>query len=201
MGSTITEKIIAAHCGKDEVTPGQLVNASVDLVMINDMMGAMVIKILERMAAQRVFDPARVASVHSHIAPNADIKSAEQSYMLRQWSKEQGIVHYFPEGSGGIEHVLLPEQGLITPGELIVGADSHSCTYGAFGALATGMGTTDIAAALALGETWLRVPETIKFEFTGPLQSMVTMMRYTVGMRRQSNRSWPNRSCPVTWSR
>jgi 3-isopropylmalate/(R)-2-methylmalate dehydratase large subunit len=174
MGSTMTEKIIAAHCGKDEVTPGQLVNASVDLVMINDMMGAMVIKILERMAAQRVFDPARVASVHSHIAPNADIKSAEQSYMLRQWSKEQGIVHYFPEGSGGIEHVLLPEQGLITPGELIVGADSHSCTYGAFGALATGMGTTDIAAALALGETWLRVPETIKFEFTGLLQSMVT---------------------------
>jgi 3-isopropylmalate/(R)-2-methylmalate dehydratase large subunit len=174
MGSTMTEKILAAHCGRDAVTPGQLVNASVDLVMINDMMGAMIIRIMDRMGAQRVFDPARVASVHSHIAPNADIKSAELSYVLRQWSKDQEIVHYFPEGSGGIEHVLLPEQGLIAPGELIVGADSHSCTYGAFGTFATGMGTTDIAAALALGETWLRVPETLKFEFNGTLQPMVT---------------------------
>lgn len=174
MGSTITEKIIAAHCGRDEVQAGELVNAAVDLVMLNDMMGAMIIKILERMGADRVFDPTRVASVHSHIAPNADIKSAEMSYVLRQWSKAQGIVHYFPEGSGGIEHALLPEQGLIAPGEVIVGADSHSCTYGAFGAFATGMGTTDIAAALALGETWLRVPETIKYEFTGTLQPMVT---------------------------
>src|SRR5690606_13300038 len=113
MGSTVTEKIIAAHCGRDEVQAGELVNAAVDLVMINDMMGAMIIKILERMGADRVFNPARVASVHSHIAPNADIKSAEMSYVLRQWSKEQGIVHYFPEGSGGIEHALLPEQGLI----------------------------------------------------------------------------------------
>jgi 3-isopropylmalate/(R)-2-methylmalate dehydratase large subunit len=174
MGSTMTEKILAAHCGRDAVTPGQLVNASVDLVMINDMMGAMIIRIMDRMGAQRVFDPARVASVHSHIAPNADIKSAELSYVLRQWSKDQEIVHYFPEGRGGIEHVLLPEQGLIAPGELIVGADSHSCTYGAFGTFATGMGTTDIAAALALGETWLRVPETLKFEFNGTLQPMVT---------------------------
>jgi 3-isopropylmalate/(R)-2-methylmalate dehydratase large subunit len=174
MGSTATEKIIAAHCGSEMVKSGQLVNASVDLVMVNDIMGAMVIRIWERMGARRVFDPARVASVHSHIAPNADIKSAEQAYTLRQWSKDQDIVHYFPEGSGGIEHVLLPEQGLIAPGELIVGGDSHSCTYGAFGAFATGMGSTDIAAALALGETWLRVPETMKFEFTGTLQPMVT---------------------------
>jgi 3-isopropylmalate/(R)-2-methylmalate dehydratase large subunit len=174
MGSTITEKIIAAHCGRDEVKPGQLVNATVDLVMINDLMGAMTFKIMERMGAQWVFDPARVAAVHSHIAPSADIRSAEQSYVLRQWAKEQNIVHYFPEGSGGIEHVLLPEQGLIAPGELIVGADSHSCTYGAFGTFASGMGTTDIAAALALGETWLRVPETIKLELTGTLQPMVT---------------------------
>lgn len=174
MGSTMTEKILAAHCGRDEVKPGQLVNAAVDLVMINDMMGAMIIRILERMGAHRVFDPARVASVHSHIAPNADIRSAELSYVLRQWSKDQDIVHYYPEGSGGIEHTLLPEQGLIAPGEVIVGADSHSCTYGAFGNFATGMGTTDIAAALALGETWLRVPETLKFEFNGTLQPMVT---------------------------
>jgi 3-isopropylmalate/(R)-2-methylmalate dehydratase large subunit len=174
MGSTITEKIIAAHCGRDEVNAGQLVNATVDLVMINDLMGAMTFKIMERMGAQQAFDPMRVAAVHSHIAPSADIRSAEQSYVLRQWAKEQNIVHYFPEGSGGIEHVLLPEQGLIAPGELIVGADSHSCTYGAFGTFASGMGTTDIAAALALGETWLRVPETIKFELTGTLQPMVT---------------------------
>lgn len=174
MGSTVTEKIIAAHCGKDEVKPGQLVNASVDLVMVSDILGPLTIKIWERMGAQRVFDPARVAAVHSHIAPNADIKSAEQSYILRQWAKAQAIEHYFPEGSGGIEHVLLPEQGLIAPGELIVGGDSHSCTYGAFGTFATGMGSTDIAAALALGETWLRVPETLKFEFTGTLQPMVT---------------------------
>jgi len=174
MGCTMTEKILAAHCGRDEVKPGQVVNAAVDLVMINDMMGAMIIRIMERMGAQRVFDPARVASVHSHIAPSADIRSAELSYVLRQWSKEQDIVHYFPEGSGGIEHALLPEQGLIAPGEVIVGADSHSCTYGAFGTFATGMGTTDIAAALALGETWLRVPETLKFEFNGTLQPMVT---------------------------
>jgi 3-isopropylmalate/(R)-2-methylmalate dehydratase large subunit len=184
MGSTMTEKILAAHCGRDEVTPGQLVNASVDLVMINDMMGAMIIRIMDRMGAHKVFDPARVASVHSHIAPNADIKSAELSYVLRQWSKDQEIVHYFPEGSGGIEHVLLPEQGLIAPGELVVGADSHSCTYGAFGTFATGMGTTDIAAALALGETWLRVPETLKFEFKGTLQPMVTgkdLILYIIG--------------------
>lgn len=174
MGSTITEKIIAAHCGRETVQPGQLVNAAVDLVMINDLMGAMTFKIMERMGAQSVFDAARVAAVHSHIAPNADIRSAEQSYVLRQWAKDQGIVHYFPEGSGGIEHVLLPEQGLVAPGELIVGADSHSCTYGAFGTFASGMGTTDIAAALALGETWLRVPETIKFELAGHLQPMVT---------------------------
>jgi 3-isopropylmalate/(R)-2-methylmalate dehydratase large subunit len=174
MGSTITEKIIAGHSGRDEVEPGQLVNASVDLVMINDLMGAMTFKIMERMGAQQVFDPARVAAVHSHIAPSADIRSAEQSYVLRQWAKDQDIVHYFPEGSGGIEHVLLPEQGLVAPGELIVGADSHSCTYGAFGTFASGMGTTDIAAALALGETWLRVPETIRFEMTGTLQPMVT---------------------------
>lgn len=174
MGSTITEKIIAAHCGRDEVEAGELVNAAVDLVMINDMMGAMIINILGRMGASQVFDRTRVASVHSHIAPNADIRSAELSYVLRQWSKEQDLLHYFPEGSGGIEHVLLPEQGLIAPGEVIVGADSHSCTYGAFGTFATGMGTTDIAAALALGETWLRVPETIKYDFTGTLQPMVT---------------------------
>lgn len=174
MGSTITEKIIAAHCGRDEVKPGQLVNAAVDLVMINDLMGAMTFKIMERMGTQRVFDAGRVAAVHSHIAPSADIRSAEQSYVLRQWAKDQEIVHYFPEGSGGIEHVLLPEQGLIAPGELIVGADSHSCTYGAFGTFASGMGTTDIAAAMALGETWLRVPETIKFELTGAVQPMVT---------------------------
>jgi 3-isopropylmalate/(R)-2-methylmalate dehydratase large subunit len=174
MGSTMTEKILAAHCGRDEVKPGQLVNAAVDLVMINDMMGAMIIRIMERMGADRVFDPARVASVHSHIAPNADIRSAELSHVLRQWSRDQEIVHYFPEGSGGIEHALLPEQGLIAPGEVIVGADSHSCTYGAFGTFATGMGTTDIAAALALGETWLRVPETLKFEFNGTLPPMVT---------------------------
>ncbi len=174
MGSTATEKIIAAHCGRDEVKPGQLVNASVDLVMVSDILGPLTIKVWERMGARRVFDPARVAAVHSHLAPNADIRSAEQSYILRQWAKEQEIVHYFPEGSGGIEHVLLPEQGLIAPGELIVGGDSHSCTYGAFGAFATGMGSTDIAAALALGETWLRVPETLKFEFAGTLQPMVT---------------------------
>ncbi len=174
MGSTVTEKIIAAHCGRDEVKPGQLINASVDLVMISDILGPLTIKIWERMGAQRVFDPARVAAVHSHIAPNADIRSAEQSLILRRWAREQEIVHYFPEGSGGIEHVLLPEQGLIAPGELIVGGDSHSCTYGAFGTFATGMGSTDIAAALALGETWLRVPETMKFEFTGTLQPMVT---------------------------
>jgi 3-isopropylmalate/(R)-2-methylmalate dehydratase large subunit len=174
MGSTITEKIIAAHCGQETVEAGQLVNATVDLVMINDLMGAMTFKIMERMGASQVFDPSRVAAVHSHIAPNADIRSAEQSYVLRQWAKEQEIIHYFPEGSGGIEHVLLPEQGLIAPGELIVGADSHSCTYGAFGTFASGMGTTDIAAALALGETWLRVPESLKFELTGRLSPMVT---------------------------
>jgi len=174
MGSTMTEKIIAAHCGRDEVKPGQLVNALVDLVMVSDILGPLTIKVWERMGARRVFDPARVAAVHSHLAPNADIRSAEQSYILRQWAKEQEIVHYFPEGSGGIEHVLLPEQGLIAPGELIVGGDSHSCTYGAFGTFASGMGSTDIAAALALGETWLRVPETLKFEFMGTLQPMVT---------------------------
>jgi 3-isopropylmalate/(R)-2-methylmalate dehydratase large subunit len=157
MGMTITEKIIADHAGKKEVKPGDLVTVKIDLAMANDVTAPLAIKILEKYNIDKVFDPEKIALVLSHFVPAKDIKSAEQAKMVRDFAKKHNIKWFFQEGEG-IEHTILPEEGLVVPGDLVVGADSHTCTYGALGAFSTGMGSTDIAYAIATGETWLRGP-------------------------------------------
>jgi 3-isopropylmalate/(R)-2-methylmalate dehydratase large subunit len=164
---TLTEKILAAHAGREKVSPGELVTARVDVTMGNDITAPVAIKAFREMGAARVFDPTRVVLVPDHFTPNRDIASAEQAKVLRDFAREQGLSYYYEVGRMGIEHCLIPEEGLALPGELIVGADSHTCTYGALGAFATGVGSTDLAAAMALGELWLRVPETVKFVLHG----------------------------------
>ncbi|WP_027717591.1 3-isopropylmalate dehydratase large subunit [Desulfovirgula thermocuniculi] len=184
MSMTITEKILAAHAGLERVEPGQLVNVRVDLVLGNDITAPMAIQEFRRIGVERVFDPERVVLVPDHFVPNKDIKSAEQAKVVREFAREQGLTHYYEVGRMGIEHCLLPEQGLVAPGELIIGADSHTCTYGALGAFATGVGSTDLAAAMALGEIWLKVPPTIKFVYHGQLPPWVggkDLILYTIG--------------------
>jgi 3-isopropylmalate/(R)-2-methylmalate dehydratase large subunit len=166
MGMTITEKIIADHSGKKEVKPGDLATVKIDLAMANDVTAPLAIKILEKYHIDKVFDPERIALVLSHFVPAKDIKSAQQAKMVRDFAKKHNIKWFFQEGEG-IEHTILPEEGLVVPGDLVVGADSHTCTYGALGAFSTGMGSTDIAYAMATGETWLRVPHSMKFIFYG----------------------------------
>ncbi|OQA11314.1 MAG: 2,3-dimethylmalate dehydratase large subunit [Firmicutes bacterium ADurb.Bin373] len=173
MPMTITEKILAAHAGRDRVVPGELINARVDLVLGNDITAPVAIKEFNKIGATDVFDRQRIALVPDHFTPNKDIKSAEQSKIVRDFAGKHQIVNYFDVGRMGIEHCLLPEQGLVGPGDLVIGADSHTCTYGALGAFSTGMGSTDIAAAMALGETWLKVPESLKFVFAGELKPWV----------------------------
>ena len=167
--STIVEKILAAHSGRDIVSPGEFANVSVDMVLSNDITGPLAIREFRKLGVARVFDPARVVMVPDHFIPNKDIASAIQAKELREFAREQGVV-YYEAGRAGIEHVLLPEEGLVGPGQVVIGADSHTCTYGALGAFATGMGSTDIAAAMATGDIWMKVPPTIKFVFHGPLQ-------------------------------
>lgn len=167
MSMTLTEKILAAHAGKDKVSPGELVSARVDLALGNDITAPVAIAAFREMGAERVFDPERVALIPDHFTPNKDIPSAVQAKMLRDFAREQGLPHYYEVGRMGIEHCLIPEEGLALPGEVVIGADSHTCTYGALGAFATGVGSTDLAAAIALGELWLRVPETVKFVLEG----------------------------------
>ncbi len=171
---TITEKILAAHAGKDRVEPGELINVRVDLVLANDITAPVAIREFEKIGVNRVYDPERVTLVPDHFVPNKDIKSAEQAKMLREFSRRHSLTNYFEVGRMGIEHCLLPEQGLVGPGDLVIGADSHTCTYGGIGAFSTGMGSTDIAAAMATGETWLKVPESIKFIFKGELPRWVS---------------------------
>ncbi len=180
---TLAEKILAAHAGKDKVTPGELVNVRVDVVLANDVTAPIAIKEFERIGVKKVFDPQKVVMVPDHFVPNKDIPSAEQAKMMREFALEQGLV-YFEVGKMGIEHVLLPEQGLVLPGDVVIGADSHTCTYGAVGALATGMGSTDIASAMACGEIWMKVPPTIKFLYHGELPRWVggkDLILYTIG--------------------
>ena len=167
MGMTITEKILAAHCGRDRVAPGELINAQVDLALANDITAPIAIAEFNRSGVEQVFDHDRIALVPDHFTPNKDIRSAEQALIMRQFARRHRITHYFEIGRMGIEHCLLPQEGLVLPGDLIIGADSHTCTYGALGAFATGVGSTDLAAAMATGEVWLRVPETIKVIFRG----------------------------------
>jgi len=183
MGMTITEKIIADHAGKKEVKPGDLVTVKIDLAMANDVTAPLAIKILEKYNIDKVFDPERIALVLSHFVPAKDIKSAEQAKIVRDFAKRHNIKWFFQEGEG-IEHTILPEEGLVVPGDLVVGADSHTCTYGALGAFSTGMGSTDIAYAMATGETWLRVPHSMKFIFYGKPSAWVMakdLILHTIG--------------------
>jgi len=182
-GSTLADKILAAHSGKEKVSPGEFIDVRVDLVMANDITAPIAIREFRRIGVSKVFDPNRVVMVPDHFVPNKDIPSAEQAKLIREFAREQGLV-YFEVGSGGIEHVLLPEQGLVVPGDVVVGADSHTCTYGALGAFATGMGSTDIAAAMATGEIWMKVPPTIKLVYHGRAKRWVSgkdFILYTIG--------------------
>lgn len=167
MAMTITEKILAAHSGVAEVKAGDLIYAGVDMVLSNDITGPVAIKEFDKLGIKEVFDKTKIAMLPDHFAPNKDIKSAQQCKELREFAKEQNLTHYYEVGKVGIEHCFLPEQGIVGPGELIIGADSHTCTYGALGAFSTGVGSTDVAAAMATGETWLRVPSAIKVNVVG----------------------------------
>jgi 3-isopropylmalate/(R)-2-methylmalate dehydratase large subunit len=170
---TITEKILAAHAGLPEVEPGQLINCSLDLVLANDVTAPIAIKEFEKIGVGHVWDPMKIALVPDHYTPNKDIKSAEQAKMMRDFARAHGITHYYEIGCMGVEHALLPEQGVVGPGDVIIGADSHTCTYGALGAFATGVGSTDAAAGMATGEAWFKVPASIKFNLTGRLAPWV----------------------------
>jgi 3-isopropylmalate/(R)-2-methylmalate dehydratase large subunit len=172
-GMTLAEKILAAHSGVEKVSPGDFINAKVDLVLSNDITAPISIREFRRIGVEKVFDPAKVVMVLDHFTPNKDILAAEQCKFVREFALEQGV-RFYDVGAMGIEHVLLPEQGLVLPGDVVVGADSHTCTYGALGAFSTGMGSTDIAAAMATGEIWMKVPPTIKFKFNGQLQKWVS---------------------------
>ncbi|MGN0006062.1 MAG: 3-isopropylmalate dehydratase large subunit [Candidatus Gastranaerophilaceae bacterium] len=170
----IPEKILAAHAGLDEVRPGQLITAKLDITLANDITGPVAVREFRKIGAKNVFDKKRVVFVPDHFVPNKDIKSAEQVKMLREFAREQDLENFFEVGRMGIEHALLPEAGIVTAGDLIIGADSHTCTYGALGAFATGVGSTDLACGMASGETWFKVPETIKVEFNGKLNKWVS---------------------------
>jgi 3-isopropylmalate/(R)-2-methylmalate dehydratase large subunit len=181
---TIAEKILARHAGKEHVRPNDLINARVDLVLGNDVTAPVAIKEFERIGVETVFDRDRIALVPDHFTPNKDIQSATQARIMREFARKHNITYYFEVGRMGIEHALLPEEGLVLPGEVIIGADSHTCTYGALGAFATGVGSTDMAAAMALGETWFKVPATIKVEFKGRLRPWVSgkdLILYLIG--------------------
>ncbi len=167
MGMTMTQKILAAHAGLDHVEAGQFIEAKLDAVLANDITGPVAIRNLPGMGADKVFDPDRVYLVPDHFTPNKDIKAAEQCKVVRDFARAQELTNYFEVGRVGIEHALLPEQGLVTAGDVVIGADSHTCTYGALGAFSTGMGSTDIAAGMARGVSWFKVPSAIKFELTG----------------------------------
>ncbi|MCX6357505.1 MAG: 3-isopropylmalate dehydratase large subunit [Candidatus Aureabacteria bacterium] len=184
MGMTITEKILAAHAGVECVSPGEIIMASVDIALGNDITAPIAIREFRETGAGKVFDRARVVLVADHFTPNKDIKSAEQSKLLRDFAREQGLTHYYDVGRCGIEHALLPEQGIVGPGDLVIGADSHTCTYGALGAFATGVGSTDLAAAMATGKVWLKVPRSLKFVYHGSCKKWVggkDLILHTIG--------------------
>src|SRR5579864_2369279 len=172
---TITVKILAAHAGKAEVRPGDIIAITLDLVMANELSAAVAITEFRKIkGATKVWDASKIALVPSHFTPNKDIATATLSTMMREFAREQHIEHYFEVGRGGIEHVVLPENGMVGPGETIIGGDSHTTTYGGLGAFATGVGSTDIAAAFATGEMWVRVPPSIKLVYEGKLRPYVS---------------------------
>jgi 3-isopropylmalate/(R)-2-methylmalate dehydratase large subunit len=179
----LTEKILAAHTDKEILSPGEFINARVDVILANDITAPIAIKEFRRIGIKKVFDPGKIVLVADHFVPNKDIASAEQTKIMRDFAREQGVL-FFDVGQMGIEHALLPEQGLVLPGDVVIGADSHTCTYGALGAFATGMGSTDIAAAMATGDIWMKVPSTIKYVYHGKLTQWVggkDLILYTIG--------------------
>ena len=181
---TMAEKILAAHAGLDEVKPGQLIECDLDLVLANDVTAPLAIK-TAREITDAVFDADKIALVPDHYAPNKDIKSAEQAKIVREFAREQGISHYYEVGCMGVEHALLPEQGVVGPGDLIIGADSHTCTYGALGAFSTGVGSTDAGVGMAVGKAWFKVPETVLIKVDGALAAGVTgkdVILHIIGM-------------------
>lgn len=185
MGMTMTQKILAAHAGLDSVVPGQLIEANIDLALANDITGPVAIRELKKADMDKVFDRTKVALVMDHFAPNKDIKSAEQCKECRDFARKHDIANFFDVGRMGVEHALLPEQGIVASGDVIIGADSHTCTYGALGAFSTGVGSTDCAAGIATGKAWFRVPSAIKFNLTGKLSPWVSgkdVILYIIGM-------------------
>lgn len=182
---TLAEKILAAHAGLEEVVPGQLIECDLDLVLSNDVTSPIAIKEFNKVGVEKVFDPTKIALVPDHYVPNKDIAAAEQAKMTREFAHAQGITHYYEVGCMGVEHALLPEQGVVGAGDLIIGADSHTCTYGALGAFATGVGSTDAAIGYATGKAWFKVPESILFNINGELRPGVTgkdIILHIIGM-------------------
>ncbi|MFC1839777.1 3-isopropylmalate dehydratase large subunit [Thermodesulfobacteriota bacterium] len=173
MGMTITEKILAAHSGMNSVKPGDLLQAKVDLALANDITAPLAIEVFKKIGRDDVFDKEKIALVPDHFVPNKDIPSAAQAKIMRDFAGKYSIKNYFEVGEMGIEHVILPEKGLVIPGDLVIGADSHTCTYGAVGAFSTGVGSTDLGVIMATGEVWLKVPPTIKVIFEGELKPWV----------------------------
>ena len=185
MGMTMTQKILAAHAGLDSVVAGQLIEAKLDLVLGNDITSPVAINELEKAGVDKIFDRERIALVMDHFTPNKDIKAAQQVKKVRTFAQKYDVLNYFDVGQMGIEHALLPEQGLVGPGDCVIGADSHTCTYGALGAFSTGVGSTDMAAGMATGKTWFKVPAAIKFVLTGEPQGWVTgkdVILHIIGM-------------------
>jgi 3-isopropylmalate/(R)-2-methylmalate dehydratase large subunit len=185
MGMTMTQKILAAHAGLEKVVPGQLIKAKLDLVLGNDVTTPVAVNEFKKIGADQVFDKNKIAIVPDHFTPNKDIKSAEQCKYIREFARNKEIVNYFEIGQMGIEHALIPEKGLVVPGDVVIGADSHTCTYGALGAFSTGVGSTDMAAGMATGEAWFKVPEAIKFELKGKLNKWVSgkdIILHIIGM-------------------
>ena len=185
MGMTMTQKILAAHAGLESVTAGQLIEAKLDLVLGNDITSPVAINELEKAGVDKIFDRERIALVMDHFTPNKDIKAAEQVKKVRTFAHKYDVLNYFDVGQMGIEHALLPEQGLVGPGDCVIGADSHTCTYGALGAFSTGVGSTDMAAGMATGKTWFKVPSAITFVLTGKPQGWVTgkdVILHIIGM-------------------
>ena len=184
MGQTITEKILAAHCGKKVVVPGEFIEPKVDISLSNDVTAPLAIKEYLKTGKKKVFYKNKIAFVMDHFTPNKDIKSAENVKFVREFAKKEKIKHYYEGGNVGIEHALLPEKGIVVPGDIVIGADSLTCTYGALGAFSTGVGSTDVGASLATGKVWLKVPQTIKFVYKGKLNKFVSgkdLILYTIG--------------------
>ncbi|NLN40852.1 MAG: 3-isopropylmalate dehydratase large subunit [Clostridiales bacterium] len=185
MGMTMTQKILAAHAGLDKVKAGQLIMADLDLVLGNDITSPVAIKEFRKIGVKEVFDKSKVAIVPDHFTPNKDIKSAEQCKFIREFARDKEIENFFEVGEMGIEHALIPEKGLVVSGDVVIGADSHTCTYGALGAFSTGVGSTDMAAGMAIGKAWFKVPEAMKIVLNGSLPKWVSgkdVILHIIGM-------------------